>query len=98
MIRRGARPDPAGRRRGGGGGGGGDRGGGGPRGGGAARAPRPKRGDPAQPPMSLLIEPGDDTFVLSERGRTIEVLVLEDGATPGASIQPDAPHVTAQWK
>ena len=78
--------------------GGGDHGAGGSRGAGADSTRRAQMQELAQPPMSLLIEPGDDTFVLSERGRTIEVLVLGDGATPGASIQPDAPHVTAQWK
>ena len=51
----------------------------------------------AHPPMTLQIEPGDDTFVLSERGLAVEVLVLGDGAG-AALIQPDAPHAQAQWK
>jgi len=51
----------------------------------------------AHPAMSLRIEPGDDTFVLSERGRPLEVLVIGDAATAEA-IQPDAPHAQSHWK
>ncbi|HEY2954157.1 MAG TPA: hypothetical protein VGK89_02770 [Candidatus Eisenbacteria bacterium] len=61
------------------------------------RGPRnPEMRDLAQPPMSLMIEPGDSTFILSERGRTLQVLVLGDLAA-AASIQPDAPHAQARW-
>jgi hypothetical protein len=51
----------------------------------------------AHPAMSLRIEPGDNTFVLSERGRPLEVLVIGDAATAEA-IQPDAPHAQSHWK
>jgi len=58
----------------------------------------PEMSDFARPPMSLLIEPGDSTLVLSERGRPLQVLVLGDPVTVGAAIQPDAPHVQARWR
>jgi hypothetical protein len=48
--------------------------------------------------MTLRIEPDEDNFILSERGQTIEVLVLGDAAIASTSIQPDAPHLQAQWK
>jgi hypothetical protein len=37
--------------------------------------------DLAHPPMSLVIDPGSDAYVLSERGRTLEVLVIGDDPT-----------------
>ena len=54
--------------------------------------------DLAHPPMSLVIDPGSDAYVLSERGRTLEVLVISDDPTAGSSIEPDAPHAQARWK
>ncbi len=97
--------------RGGGGGGGGYGGGrggmrGGRGGGGEGGAPdsagngarNPEMRELAQPPMNLLIEQADSTLVLSERGLTLQVLVIGDLALTGASIDPDAPHVSAKWK
>jgi len=79
---------------GGGGGYGGQHGGGG---GGERDSTRAQMmNDLAHPAMSLVIEPGDDAYVLSERGRALEVLVLND--TTGSSIEPDALHLQAHWK
>jgi len=97
-----------GRHGGGGGGGrggygGGMRGGSGEDGGGPGGEPggasggNPDMNDLVRPPLMLLVEQTDASVVLSERGKTLEVITLGDTAAAGASLG-DAPRATGAWQ